>query len=92
MQRVCIFSFYFVKINLTLKLVEVGYVVFQVPSNILITKIPAHVYLPAVEIFWGLFTLGTAFVNTYEQLVVMRFFVGLSSTACYIGCLTVISS
>lgn len=72
--------------------VEVGYVVFQVPSNILITKIPAHIYLPAVEVFWGLFTLGTAFVTSYEQLVVMRFFVGLSSTACYIGCLTVISS
>ncbi|TVY91379.1 Pantothenate transporter [Lachnellula willkommii] len=71
---------------------EVGYVVFQVPSNILVTKYPAHYYLPAVEIFWGIFTLGTAFVNTYEQLVVMRFFVGLSSTACYIGCLTVISS
>lgn len=66
--------------------------VFQVPSNILVTKYPAHYYLPAVEIFWGIFTLGTAFVSTYEQLVVMRFFVGLSSTACYIGCLTVISS
>ena len=71
---------------------EVGYDVFQVPSNILITKYPAHYYLPAIEIFWGLFTLVTAFVTTYEQLVVMRFFVGLSSTACYIGCLTVISS
>ena len=71
---------------------EVGYDVFQVPSNILITKYPAHYYLPAIEIFWGLFTLVTAFVTTYEQLVVMRFFVGLSSTACYTGCLTVISS
>lgn len=71
---------------------EVGYVVFQIPSNILVTKVPAHYYLPAVEIFWGMFTLGTAFIQNYNQLVVMRFFVGLSSTACYIGCLHVINS
>lgn len=52
----------------------------------------AQYYLPAAEIFWGLFTLGTAFVQTYEQLVVMRFFVGLSATSCYVGLVHVVNS
>lgn len=84
--------FEYIFLTCLVRLDEVGYVVFQVPSNILVTKIPAHYYLPTVELFWGAFTLGTAFISTYQQLVVMRFFVGLSATACYIGCLTVINS
>ncbi|CRL23069.1 Sucrose/H+ symporter, plant [Penicillium camemberti] len=71
---------------------EVGYVVFQIPSNMVLIKYPAQYYLPAAEIFWGLFTLGTAFVQTYEQLVVMRFFVGLSATSCYVGLVHVVNS
>ncbi|KAL4886172.1 major facilitator superfamily domain-containing protein [Aspergillus karnatakaensis] len=71
---------------------EVGYVVFQIPSNLVLIKYPAQYYLPFAEIFWGLFTLGTAFVQTYEQLVVMRFFVGLSATSCYVGLVHVVNS
>ncbi|KAJ5603682.1 hypothetical protein N7537_006638 [Penicillium hordei] len=71
---------------------EVGYVVFQIPSNMVLIKYPAQYYLPAAEIFWGLFTLGTAFVKNYKQLVVMRFFVGLSATSCYVGLVHVVNS
>ncbi|KAJ6128665.1 hypothetical protein N7471_009882 [Penicillium samsonianum] len=55
-------------------------------------KYPAQYYLPAAEIFWGLFTLGTAFVQSYQQLVVMRFFVGLSATSCHVGLVHVVNS
>ncbi|KAJ5739723.1 hypothetical protein N7533_012507 [Penicillium manginii] len=71
---------------------EVGYVIFQIPSNLVLIKYPAQYYLPAAELFWGMFTLGTAFVKSYEQLVVMRFFVGLSATSCYVGLVHVVNS
>ncbi|KAJ5901481.1 hypothetical protein N7495_002009 [Penicillium taxi] len=71
---------------------EVGYVVFQIPSNLVLINYPAQYYLPFAEIFWGMFTLGTAFVKTYEQLVAMRFFVGLSATSCYVGLVHVVNS
>ncbi|KAJ5287227.1 hypothetical protein N7478_002913 [Penicillium angulare] len=71
---------------------EVGYVVFQIPSNLILIKYPAQYYLPFAELFWGFFTLGTAFVKTYEQLVVMRFFVGLSATSCYVGLVHIVNS
>ncbi|KAL4948803.1 major facilitator superfamily domain-containing protein [Aspergillus filifer] len=70
---------------------EVGYVVFQIPSNLVLLKYPAQYYLPFAEMFWGFFTLGTAFVITYEQLVVMRF-VGLSAASCYVGLVHVVNS
>ncbi|KAK9465376.1 major facilitator superfamily domain-containing protein [Lipomyces arxii] len=70
---------------------QVGYCAFQIPSNILITKLPSQYYLPSAEIIWGLFTLGTAFVKTYNQLLALRFFVGLGATACYVGCLHIVN-
>ncbi|KAK9241612.1 major facilitator superfamily domain-containing protein [Lipomyces tetrasporus] len=67
-------------------------IVFQVPSNALLTVLPAEYFIPACELMWGMFTLGTAFVKNYEQLVVMRFFVGLTSTPCWIGNVHIINS
>ncbi|KAL2848425.1 major facilitator superfamily domain-containing protein [Aspergillus pseudoustus] len=80
------------KLNYINAAYEVGYVVFQIPSNLVLIKYPAQYYLPFAEIFWGIFTLGTAFVKTYEQLVVMRFFVGLGATSCYVGLVHVVNS
>ncbi|KAJ0418628.1 hypothetical protein BJY00DRAFT_324796 [Aspergillus carlsbadensis] len=53
---------------------EVGYVVFQISSNLALVKYP------------------TAFVITYKQLVVMRFFVGPGTTSCYLGLVHVVNS
>ncbi|KAK9385709.1 major facilitator superfamily domain-containing protein [Lipomyces mesembrius] len=41
---------------------------------------------------WGLFTLGTAFVKSYNQLLVMRFFVGFTATACWVGNAHIVNS
>lgn len=60
--------------------------------NNALTRYSAHYYIPGAEVFWGLFTLGTAFVTDYKQLAVMRFFVVLSATSTYIGYLHVINS
>ncbi|KAK9385232.1 major facilitator superfamily domain-containing protein [Lipomyces mesembrius] len=67
-------------------------IVFQVPSNALLTVLPAEYFIPACEIMWGMFTLGTAFVKNYNQLLVMRFFVGVTSTPCWIGNVHIINS
>ncbi|KAK9472046.1 major facilitator superfamily domain-containing protein [Dipodascopsis tothii] len=80
------------RLNYVNAVYEVGYCVFQIPSNILITRIPAQYYLPTAEIVWGLFTLGTAFVKNYQQLMAMRFMVGFGATACYVGCTHIVNS
>ncbi|KAK9350242.1 major facilitator superfamily domain-containing protein [Lipomyces doorenjongii] len=70
----------------------VGTIAFQIPSNAILTVVPAEYYIPAFEIMWGMFTLGTAFVKDYNQLMVMRFFVGVTSTPCWIGNVHIINS
>ncbi|KAK9472094.1 major facilitator superfamily domain-containing protein [Dipodascopsis tothii] len=80
------------KFNYATSMYYVGYCLFQIPSNVVLTKLPAQYYLPAAEVAWGLFTLGTAFVKSYQQLMAMRFFVGLSATACYVGNAHIVNS
>ncbi|KAK9472936.1 major facilitator superfamily domain-containing protein [Dipodascopsis tothii] len=70
----------------------VGTIVFQLPSNALLTVVPAEYYVPTCEVAWGMFTLGTAFVKNYKQLMVMRFFVGVTSTPCWICNVAIINS
>ncbi|KAK9472093.1 major facilitator superfamily domain-containing protein [Dipodascopsis tothii] len=80
------------KFNYATSMYYVGYCLFQIPSNVVLTKLPAQYYLPAAEIAWGLFTLGLAFVQSYQALMALRFFIGLSATACYVGNAHIVNS
>ncbi|KAK9342149.1 major facilitator superfamily domain-containing protein [Lipomyces starkeyi] len=80
------------RLNYATSMYYVGYAIFQIPSNIVLTRLPAEYYLPAFEVMWGLFTLGTAFITSYNQLLVMRFFVGFTATACWVGNMHIVNS
>ncbi|KAK9474060.1 major facilitator superfamily domain-containing protein [Dipodascopsis tothii] len=80
------------RLNYINALYYVGYTIFQVPSNLVLIKIPGQYYLPACEVAWGILTLATAFVKDYKSLMAVRFLVGLTSTAAYVGNAHIINS
>src|SRR5262245_29993819 len=53
-----------------------GYILFEVPSNLLLARIGARKTLMRIMVLWGLASMGTAFVTSAEQLYVMRFLLG----------------
>lgn len=55
----------------------VTYVVFEVPSNMLIVRIRPSIYLPIIMTIWGALTCCMAAIKDYEHLVVLRIFVGV---------------
>ncbi|KAI5481213.1 MFS general substrate transporter [Pseudohyphozyma bogoriensis] len=63
----------------------VGYVVGQIPSNLLLTRVSPRWVIPALEFGWGLATLGSYGVKNYKHLYVARFFVGLFESGFYPG-------
>ncbi|KAJ5743211.1 hypothetical protein N7533_010313 [Penicillium manginii] len=71
----------------------VGYLLMQVPSNLLLNKIgkPA-IYLPMAMIAWGIISTLTAAVQSYAGLVVVRFFLGFVEAAYFPGCLYFLSA
>ncbi|KAH8892658.1 MFS general substrate transporter [Thozetella sp. PMI_491] len=63
----------------------VGYTLGQIPNNIALQKIPPHLYFATAITIWGFFTLGTAFVTTWQQVMALRFCEGLFESATFVG-------
>ena len=55
----------------------VSYLLFEVPSNILLERIGARLTLLRIMVLWGLTSAGTMFVATPTQFYVARFLLGL---------------
>jgi MFS transporter, ACS family, tartrate transporter len=55
-----------------------GYILFEVPSNIILHRVGANIWLARIMFTWGLVSMGMAFVNGATGLYVMRFLLGVA--------------
>jgi sugar phosphate permease len=62
--------------NLATSIFFVGYLLMQLPSNIIITRVRPSIYLAAAVVMWGVVSTSNAAAHTFPQLVVIRFFLG----------------
>ncbi|PCH39357.1 MFS general substrate transporter [Wolfiporia cocos MD-104 SS10] len=60
-----------------------GYVIGQIPSNMLITRIKPSIWIPLMEVIWSVLTMTLASAKNFKGLVVIRFFVGLAESSFY---------
>ncbi|KAI2606545.1 MFS general substrate transporter [Hypoxylon sp. NC1633] len=63
----------------------VGYVIGEIPSNMLLTKVRPSIWIPACEVVWSVLTILLSKCQTAEQIYVLRFFIGLAESAFYPG-------
>jgi MFS family permease len=56
----------------------IGYLLFEIPSNMLLAKVGARIWLARIMITWGLVTMGMAFMQDEVSLHIMRFLLGLA--------------
>lgn len=66
------------KFNIALAVFYVPYIVWDVPSNLVIKYLQAGYYLPGLLMAWGVVSMCTGFVKSYAGLLVARFFLGLT--------------
>src|SRR6266478_5926174 len=55
-----------------------GYFLFEVPSNLLLQKFGARVWIARILISWGIVAMLTGFVHSVHQLYLVRFLLGLA--------------
>ncbi|CAK4007265.1 major facilitator superfamily transporter [Lecanosticta acicola] len=60
-----------------------GYVVGQIPSQIILTKVRPSVWIPSCELVWTILTFCIAATKTSNQVIAIRFFVGLVESIFY---------
>jgi sugar phosphate permease len=56
----------------------IGYSIFEIPSNLILHKVGARVWIARILIVWGIVAALTGFVRTVHQLYIARFLLGLA--------------
>ncbi|OJJ60513.1 hypothetical protein ASPSYDRAFT_146706 [Aspergillus sydowii CBS 593.65] len=76
----------------TVSILFVGYILMQVPSNLLLNKIgKPSLYLPTAMVIWGTISTATAAATSFSGIVACRFFLGFAEAAYFPGCLYLLS-
>lgn len=55
----------------------ISYILFEIPSNVIMTKVGARRWIARIMITWGIVSTGMALVHSANQLYVMRFLLGM---------------
>ena len=69
-----------------------GYFVFEVPSNLILHRVGARVWIARIMITWGLISALTLFVTTPVQFYAMRFLLGVAEAWSPCSISTTVSS
>ncbi|ODN96233.1 hypothetical protein I350_08232 [Cryptococcus amylolentus CBS 6273] len=71
---------------------NVGYAIFLIPSQIVITHVRPSWWLPVLETCWGVLTIATCKVHNYKQVYVSPFSTGAFEATCYPGAIMLLMS
>ena len=63
----------------------IGYLFFEIPSNLLLTKIGARIWISRIMITWGLVSILTMFVRNEFQLNAIRILLGVAEAGFFPG-------
>jgi ACS family tartrate transporter-like MFS transporter len=62
-----------------------GYFFFEIPSNLMLEKVGARIWMCRIMVTWGLVSMATAFVQGATSFYILRFLLGLAEAGLYPG-------
>jgi len=77
--------------NVVLLLFFPCYIVFEIPSNIILKKVAPSTWLSLIMFLWGIITIGQGLITNVAGLQAMRFLLGFFEAGFYPGCIYLIS-
>lgn len=78
--------------NTATSILFVGYLLMQLPSNLLLTRVRPSLYLGLAMCLWGVISASQAATRSFSTLVVARFFLGFSEAPFFPGAVFLMSS
>lgn len=71
----------------------VGYLPFQIPSNLIITRVPRPgLYICVAVVIWGAISAATSAVKSYQQLLAVRACLGVVEAVFFPGAIYYLSA
>ncbi|WWC85869.1 uncharacterized protein L201_000736 [Kwoniella dendrophila CBS 6074] len=71
---------------------NVGYALFVIPSQIVITRVRPSLWLPTLEMIWGALTIVMYKVHSAKQVYALRAIIGAFEASCYPGAVMLLMS
>jgi MFS transporter, ACS family, tartrate transporter len=62
-----------------------GYFLFEVPSNIILEKVGARLWIARIMISWGILAAAAAFATGAQSFAIIRFLLGLAEAGFFPG-------
>jgi D-galactonate transporter len=62
-----------------------GYFIFEIPSNVILHRVGARVWIARIMISWGIISALTMFISTPAMFYVMRFLLGAAEAGFFPG-------
>ncbi|PYH67700.1 MFS transporter [Aspergillus vadensis CBS 113365] len=78
--------------NLATSILFVGYLLMQLPSNLLLTRVRPSLFLGTSMAIWGVISACQAATQTFTGLVLARFFLGFVEAPFFPGAIMLMSS
>ncbi|MFC0397744.1 MFS transporter [Paraburkholderia rhizosphaerae] len=63
----------------------IGYFIFEIPSNVILHRVGARVWIARIMVSWGIISALTMFVTTPTMFYVMRFLLGVAEAGFFPG-------
>jgi MFS family permease len=63
----------------------IGYALFEVPSNLIMHRVGARIWMCRIMVTWGLISAGLMFAHTETAFYVMRFLLGVAEAGFFPG-------
>jgi hypothetical protein len=71
--------------NIAVSILNVGYMLAQLPSNMILTRVRPSLYLPCCVLVWSCVSAATAGVQNFPGLIAVRFFLGIVEAPFFPG-------
>lgn len=71
--------------NIALFIFFIPYILFEVPSNLVLKKLAPSTWLSLIMVLWGIATVGMGLVKNFGGLIAMRVLLGLFEAGLFPG-------
>ena len=62
-----------------------GYCLFEIPSNLILERVGARLWIARIMVTWGLISAGLMFVRTPAMFYLLRFLLGVAEAGFFPG-------
>lgn len=78
--------------NTIISIFFVGYILTQIPTNMILDKVRPSIFLPVVMCCWAVVSASSGAVQSYKGMIALRFLLGFVEAPFFPGALFLFSS